>query len=198
VRVIAATNRDLKAQVRRGRFREDLYFRLNVFPIELVPLRERPDDIAPIAVHLLQEATRKLNSGKLLLTEGDARRLAQYAWPGNVRELQNVIERAAILARNGRVRIDLPEAAGSIHAGRRAANGGGKPSILTEDDRRERDRANILSALEACNGKVFGRGGAAELLDLKPTTLAARIKTLGIRFERATNSAAQNPTPSSA
>ena len=113
VRVIAATNRDLKAQVRRGRFREDLYFRLNVFPIELVPLRERPDDIPLIAVHLLQEATRKLNSGKLLLTEGDARRLAQYAWPGNVRELQNVIERAAILARNGRVRIDLPEAAGS-------------------------------------------------------------------------------------
>jgi PAS domain S-box-containing protein len=198
VRVIAATNRDLKAQVRRGRFRQDLYFRLNVFPIELVPLRERPDDIAPIAVHLLQEATRKLNSGKLLLTEGDARRLAQYAWPGNVRELQNVIERAAILARNGRVRIDLPEAACSIHAGRRAANGGGKPSILTEDDRRERDRANILSALEACNGKVFGRGGAAELLDLKPTTLAARIKTLGIRFERATNSAAHNPTPGGA
>ena len=70
--------------------------------------------------------------------------------------------------------------------------------LLTEDDRRERDRANILSALEACDGKVFGRGGAAELLDLKPTTLAARIKTLGIRFERATNSAAQNPTPSGA
>jgi PAS domain S-box-containing protein len=185
VRVIAATNRDLKAQVRRGRFREDLYFRLNVFPIDLVPLRERPDDIPLIAVHLLQEATRKLNSGKLLLTEGDARRLAQYAWPGNVRELQNVIERAAILARNGRVRIDLPEGISAIQNGRRTPSNGGKISILTEDDRRDRDRANILSALEACNGKVFGRGGAAELLDLKPTTLAARIKSLGIRFERA-------------
>jgi formate hydrogenlyase transcriptional activator len=192
VRVIAATNRDLKAQVRRGRFREDLYFRLNVFPIDLVPLRERADDIPLIAVHLLQEATRKLNSGKLLLTEGDARRLAQYAWPGNVRELQNVIERAAILARNGRVRIDLPEGALAAQNGRRTASANGKISILTEDDRRDRDRANIISALEACNGKVFGRGGAAELLELKPTTLAARIKTLGIRYERAASSAARS------
>ena len=193
VRVIAATNRDLKAQVRRGRFREDLYFRLNVFPIDLVPLRERADDIPLIAMHLLQEATRKLNSGKLLLTEGDARRLAQYAWPGNVRELQNVIERAAILARNGRVRIDLPEGAAAAQNGRRTVSANGKISILTEDDRRDRDRANILSALEACNGKVFGRGGAAELLELKPTTLAARIKTLGIRYERAAASETRNP-----
>jgi formate hydrogenlyase transcriptional activator len=193
VRVIAATNRDLKAQVRRGRFREDLYFRLNVFPIDLVPLRERADDIPLIAVHLLQEATRKLNSGKLLLTEGDARRLSQYAWPGNVRELQNVIERAAILARNGRVRIDLPEGASAMTNGRRTASANGKNSILTEDDRRDRDRANILSALEACNGKVFGRGGAAELLELKPTTLAARIKALGIHYEHAAASETCNP-----
>lgn len=180
VRVIAASNRDLKAQARRGRFREDLYFRLNVFPIELVPLRERPDDIPLLAVHLLKEATRKLNAGNLNLTEADARRLAQYAWPGNVRELQNVIERAAILARNGRVRIDLPDAP-TLQSGR---SQNGKSAILTEDDRRERDRANILSALEASRGKVFGRGGAAELLDVKATTLAARIKALGIRYER--------------
>jgi PAS domain S-box-containing protein len=185
VRVIAATNRDLKAQVRRGRFREDLYFRLNVFPVDLVPLRERAEDIPLIAMHLLQEAGRKLNSGKLLMTEGDARKLAQYAWPGNVRELQNVIERAAILARNGRVRIDLPDVVPTAQAGRRTPAAAGKSSILTEEDRRDRDRANILSALETCNGKVFGRGGAAELLELKPTTLAARIKALGIRYERA-------------
>ena len=139
VRVIAATNRDLKAQVRRGRFREDLYFRLNVFPIDLVPLRERADDIPLLAVHLLKETTRKLNAGNLQLTEGDARRLAQYSWPGNVRELQNVIERAAILARNGRVRIDLPDVPTGLQSGRRAS--ASKQSILTEDDRRERDRA---------------------------------------------------------
>jgi PAS domain S-box-containing protein len=184
VRVIAATNRDLKAQVRRGRFREDLYFRLNVFPIDLVPLRERPDDIPLLAVHLLREVSKKINAGELRLTEGDARRLSQYSWPGNVRELQNVIERAAILARNGRIRIDLPDLAPAIQVGRRTT-AASKPSILTEDDRRERDRINIMSALEACGGKVFGRGGAAELLDIKPTTLTSRMKVLGIRYERA-------------
>jgi PAS domain S-box-containing protein len=184
VRVIAATNRDLKAQVRRGRFREDLYFRLNVFPIDLMPLRERPDDIPLLAIHLLREAARKLNVGPLHLTEADARRLAQYAWPGNVRELQNVIERAAILARNGRVRIDLPDVPGATQSSRRTPPSGGKLAILTDEDRRERDRANILSALDASGGKVFGRGGAAELLAVKPTTLAARIKALGIRYER--------------
>jgi transcriptional regulator with GAF, ATPase, and Fis domain len=178
VRVIAATNRDLKALARRAKFREDLYFRLNVFPIDLVPLRERPDDIPLLAMHLLDGACRKLRTGELRLTEADARRLTQYAWPGNVRELQNVIERAAILARNGRVRIDLPE---SPAGGRRAPAAG---KILTDDDRRERDRTNIMAALEASGGKVFGQGGAAELLDVKPTTLASRIKTLGIRTER--------------
>ena len=184
VRVIAATNRDLKAMVRRGRFREDLYFRLNVFPIDLVPLRERSDDVPLLAVHLLDRACKRLKTGELRLTEADARRLAQYAWPGNVRELQNVIERAAILARNGRVRIDLPDL--TTGTGRRAMAANGKPTILTEDDRRERDRINIMAALEACGGKVFGRGGAAELLDVKPTTLASRIKALGIEVERGT------------
>jgi PAS domain S-box-containing protein len=184
VRVIAATNKDLKAQVRRGGFREDLYFRLNVFPIELVPLRERVDDVPLLAVHVLRESARKLKTGDLRLTEGDARKLSQYSWPGNVRELQNVIERAAILARNGRVRIDLPEAGAAILSGRRTPAAVAGPSILTDDDRRERDRVNILAALEASGGKIFGHGGAAELLDVKPTTLASRIKTLGIRFER--------------
>jgi PAS domain S-box-containing protein len=190
VRVIAATNRDLKAQVRRGRFREDLYFRLNVFPVELVPLRERADDIPLLAIHLLRNACKKLKTGELRLTEGDARRLSQYPWPGNVRELQNVIERAAILARNGRVRIDLPEG-GAVTTGRRMQASAAKPTVLTDDDRRERDRINIMAALEACGGKVFGRGGAAEMLDVKPTTLASRIKTLGIRFERGTQAPEQ-------
>ena len=190
VRVIAASNRDLKSQARRGRFREDLYFRLNVFPVELVPLRERADDIPLLAVHLLREATKKLKTGELRLTEGDARRLSQYSWPGNVRELQNVIERAAILARNGRVRIDLPEGA-AMPNGRRIQASAAKPTVLTEDDRRERDRINIMAALDACGCKVFGRGGAAEMLDVKPTTLASRIKILGIRFERGTQVAEQ-------
>jgi PAS domain S-box-containing protein len=175
VRVIAATNRDLAVAVREKRFREDLYFRLNVFPIECSPLRERTDDIPPLAQHFLKAAANKLRITDPRLTEGDMRRLAQYSWPGNVRELQNVIEHAAILSRNGRIRIDLPS------GGMRATGGRNETSVLlTEDERRDRDRANILAALEACSGKVFGPGGAAELLQVRPTTLASRIKALGI------------------
>jgi transcriptional regulator with GAF, ATPase, and Fis domain len=133
---------------------------------------------------MLRESSRKLKTGgELRLTESDARRLAQYSWPGNVRELQNVIERAAIIARNGKVRIDLPEITSLAYAGKRAT-ASSRPIVLTDDDRRERDRINIMSALQASGGKIFGRGGAAELLDVKPTTLASRIKSLGIRFER--------------
>jgi len=180
VRVIAASNRDLDAAVRQGQFREDLYFRLNVFPIECVPLRERPDDIPPLARHFLQAVAHKLKIPDLRLTEGDMRRLMQYAWPGNVRELQNVIEHAAILARHGRLHIDLPaRGIGRLPPGRPDP-----ASLLTEDERRERDRANIVAALDACGGKVFGPGGAAELLNVKPTTLASRIKTLGIVVKR--------------
>ena len=130
VRVIAATNRDLKQEVQRGRFREDLYFRLNVFPVELVPLRERPDDIPLLAQHFLRARASKLKS-ELRLTEGDARRLTRYAWPGNVRELQNVIERAAILARNGRLRIDLPDLAVPFAGRRQPPEERGRPAVMT-------------------------------------------------------------------
>lgn len=179
VRVIAATNRDLAAAVREKSFREDLYFRLNVFPIDCVPLRQRVDDIPLLAQHFLKAAANKLKIGDPRLTEGDMQRLMQYAWPGNVRELQNVIEHAAILARNGRIRIDLPSAGMMRAAGRDNA-----ARLLTEDERRDRDRANIVAALDACGGKVFGPGGAAELLNVRPTTLASRIKVLGIEVKR--------------
>jgi formate hydrogenlyase transcriptional activator len=185
VRVIAATNRDLKHEVRHGRFREDLYFRLNVFPIESIALRERRDDIPLLAAHFLRGTSRKLKTSELRLTEGDMRRLTQYDWPGNVRELENIIERAAILARNGRVRIDLPEpGSGAKGIMPSKAPGEIRRPVLTDEERRDRDRANIIAALEVCGGKVFGRGGAAELLDVKPTTLASRIKTLGIQIQR--------------
>lgn len=178
VRIIAATNKDLRREVREGRFREDLYFRLDVFPIVSVPLRERPEDIPLLALHFLGGAQRKLKTEGLKLSEGDVARLRAYDWPGNVRELQNVIERAAILARNGRLFIALPESGrppASMPAP--AATGAG---ILTEAERRERDRASILAALETCRGRVSGPQGAAALLGLPPTTLASRMKTLGI------------------
>jgi PAS domain S-box-containing protein len=179
VRLIAATNRDLRREVREGRFREDLYFRLDVFPILSVPLRERPDDIPALALHFLKGAQRKLKVEGLTLSEGDMRRLTAYDWPGNVRELQNVIERAAILARQGRLFIDLPQSERS-RPPQPASAEPVRAGILTEGARRERDRASIEAALAAAGGKVSGPGGAAEILGVRPTTLASRIKTLGI------------------
>jgi DNA-binding NtrC family response regulator len=119
------------------------------------------------------------------LSEGDARRLSRYDWPGNVRELQNVIERAAILAQNGRLRIDLPDSSGAQPApGSARVKADARPAVLTASEMRAHERANILAALQACAGKVFGAGGAAEMLDIKPTTLASRIKALGISNAR--------------
>ena len=131
VRLIAATNRDLKQEVQRGRFREDLYFRLNVFPVESVPLRERREDIPLLAQHFLNSESKALKS-ELRLSEGDARRLSRYDWPGNVRELQNVIERAAILAQNGRLRIDLPDASGvQPSPGAPRVKADSRPAVMT-------------------------------------------------------------------
>ncbi|KIZ42919.1 MULTISPECIES: sigma 54-interacting transcriptional regulator [Rhodopseudomonas] len=187
VRLIAATNRNLKQEVARGRFREDLYFRLNVFPIESVPLRERREDIPLLAQHFLSSENKELKSG-LRLSQGDARRLARYDWPGNVRELQNVIERATILAQNGRLRIDLPETPGGHPApGTNRHKGDAAPAVMTVSELRDLERANILAALRACKGKVFGDDGAAAMLDIKPTTLASRIKALGIAAPRPTH-----------
>jgi PAS domain S-box-containing protein len=183
VRLIAATNRDLAHEVKEGRFREDLYFRLNVFPIESVPLRERVEDIAMLASHFLQRVGKRLNLPDLRLTHGDIRRLSAYSWPGNVRELENVIERAAILARGGRLALDLPATEPEhprVSIPMSQATPGGDSAVVTDEERRRRDRQNLVEALRACNGKVFGPGGAAELLGVKPTTLASRIKSLGI------------------
>ena len=180
VRLIAATNRDLKLEVQRGRFREDLYFRLNVFPIESVPLRERREDIPLLAQHFLMSERTEPKSG-LRLSEGDVRRLSRYDWPGNVRELQNVIERAAILAQNGRLRIDLPDAPGPKPAtGGERQSSDERPAVITSTELRDLERSNIQAALTACNGKVFGANGAAAMLDVKPTTLASRMKALGL------------------
>jgi len=184
VRLVAATNRDLKDEVRRGRFRSDLYFRLNVFPISATPLRERPEDIPLIAQHMLTGAAHRLGVPEPRLTEGDVRRLVRYGWPGNVRELENAIERGVILAQRGRLRLDLSESdeATPIEVSALVA-----PTTTTlerrprsEVERRADDRAEIMEALALCGGKIFGVGGAAELLGLRPTTLASRIKAYGI------------------
>src|SRR3954470_10758678 len=171
VRIVGATNRELRAEAEAGRFRQDLYYRLSVFPVELPPLRKRPEDVALLAEHFLALAARKLGRPVPRLTLAAVRQLQQYAWPGNVRELQHVIERAVITAENGRLAIDLPtgETGGpspSARPGPAAAS-----RVLTDAEVRKLEADNIRAALKQANGKVSGPGGAAELLGLKPTTL---------------------------
>lgn len=182
VRVIAATNRDLRREVQLGRFREDLYFRLNVFPIGSISLRDRREDIPLLAQHFLMSDGKALKAN-LRLSEADVRKLSHYHWPGNVRELQNVIERATILSRKGRLWIDLPD---SPHQTVQpvAAHPAVHAPILTDGELRAQEKANILAALKAAGGKVSGEGGAAELLAIKPTTLASRIKALRIDVKK--------------
>nr|WP_240795319.1 sigma 54-interacting transcriptional regulator [Pseudomonas psychrotolerans] len=178
VRIVAATNRNLREEVQAKRFREDLYFRLNVFPIHSPALRERPEDIAPLALHFISDIGKRLNRPGRRLRAADLARLQRYAWPGNIRELQNVIERALITAQDHQLSIDLPDE-GSGTAPRRVALAP-SATILTDAQLRELERENTQAALRACQGKLFGKDGAAQLLGMKPTTLASRLKRLQI------------------
>ena len=190
VRIVAASNRDLDVEKKEGRFREDLYYRLNVFPIRVPPLRERSEDIAALAQHFLQQlgGRRRPDGGELRLTEADLARLESYHWPGNVRELQNVMERAVITADRGRLGLDLPEAESSpplpaVGGGVGVAGAEGRdgaPSVVPEEEVERWRRENIQAALERADGKIYGEDGAAALLGVPPTTLASRIKKLGI------------------
>jgi transcriptional regulator with GAF, ATPase, and Fis domain len=185
VRIVAATNRDLQAEVDAGRFRQDLYYRLGVFPIELPPLRERIADIAPLAEHFLRGSQRRAER-PLRLDRHDMRQLEAHSWPGNVRELQNVMERARIVAVDGLLRFDgLGAAVAGPSARRRVPAPALAPTaVKTREQLRNEERINLESALAQCGGKVFGPGGAAQLLGMKPTTLASRLRALGIRRER--------------
>jgi transcriptional regulator with GAF, ATPase, and Fis domain len=188
VRIIGATNRDLKKAVAAGRFREDIYYRLHVFPIHVPPLRERRDDIPLLARHFVDLSAKELKCPKPRLTRAAITRLQGYHWPGNVRELRNVVERAIILARGGMLNFDLPMTASSSAAptrsAPRAAAGVGpkpEPPYLTEAELEGRERENLLVILKKANWKIKGPNGAAELLGVKPTTLFSRMKKMGIR-----------------
>lgn len=179
VRVIAATNRDLKQEVKEGRFREDLYYRLSVFPIHLVPLRERLGDIEPLTRHFVNRFSRKMRCGLLEVTEEDIQTLKNYSFPGNIRELENIIERAMILSRCDDLRISLPQVLSRMIVGQEAALSELK-RIMTQKELKDLERENIVRALQATGYKIYGENGAAELLDSKPTTLMSRIKSLKI------------------
>lgn len=180
VRVIAASNRNLKEEAAAGRFRMDLYYRLNVFPIEVAPLRRRKEDLLPLASLFLQRATQRLMRPQMGLTQIDLLQLENYDWPGNVRELQNIIERAVIISTGNRLRLDLEKTKPAPEPMQPIPIDKYQDNILTEPEIRLLERQNIESALKQCNGRIYGPQGAANLLCLPPTTLSARIKKLEI------------------
>lgn len=180
VRIIAATHRDLKKEVEAGRFRQDLFYRLVVFPLDIPPLRERREDIPKLAAHFVRMTARKMNRPTPRLSQAQADQLAAYHWPGNIRELQNTVERAVILAQNGPLQFELPQGDSPRSTPAKPPLDASTP-ILTREDWKRKERESIAAALQQSAGKVFGPGGAAERLNMKPTTLASRIKALGIR-----------------
>jgi transcriptional regulator with GAF, ATPase, and Fis domain len=178
VRVIAATNRDLESAVREGKFRQDLYYRLSVFPLRLPPLRERDDDVVQLASAMSAKLARAMGKTIAPLGATDVAALRSYSWPGNVRELRNVVERAIITSRTGRLDLDrvLPASDPSPQAGTPRAG-----EVLTERQLRQIERDNLVAALERAGGRISGDGGAAQLLGLSPSTLKSRMKALDVR-----------------
>ena len=174
VRIIAATNRDLRRDVREGRFRSDLYYRLNVFPIDVPPLRDRREDIPLLVWHFIQARGRGLGRTIHRIPKAAMAALQAYDWPGNVRELQNVIERAMILSEGAVLRIE--EALGSAASERGSGERRRHPESL-----RDTERAHIVEVLERCQWTIEGRGQAAERLGLNPSTLRNRMRKLGIK-----------------
>jgi len=170
-RLIAATNRDLAAEVAAGNFREDLFFRLNVIPITLPPLRERREDIILLARHFWGRFSHKYNRRDVEMTGEDEALLNAYDWPGNIREMQNVMERAVLLSAGGRLHLDLPTASRT-----NAANP--FEDLPTIDDLQRRYISHVLNKTD---GKMSGPGGAAEILGMKRTSLYNRMKKLGLR-----------------
>jgi transcriptional regulator with GAF, ATPase, and Fis domain len=202
VRVLAATNRDLLKEVEAGRFRQDLYYRLAVYPITLPPLRDRRQDLAQLAPHLLGRICRRLRRAELSLTPDHLAELARRPWAGNVRELLNVLERAVISTERGEpLQLPLSDAAaapppprarsGAFEAAavpalegppRSSANDEAPAGVLPDLEMRRRERENLTRALERCQGRIYGPEGAAALLGMKPTTLASRLKRLHLRM----------------
>jgi transcriptional regulator with GAF, ATPase, and Fis domain len=170
VRIIAATNRDLGQAVLDGKFRADLYHRLNVFPIEVPPLRERREDIPPLAWAFVDAIGRRMGKTIKNIPRRTMDQLQRYGWPGNVRELSNVIERAMILTTDDTLRVELPSVA--------------QAAAVPRMTLKESQRAQILRVLEECGWRIRGATGAAQILGLKPTTLEARMAKLGIKRDK--------------
>jgi transcriptional regulator with GAF, ATPase, and Fis domain len=187
VRLIAATNRDLPHEVSRHRFRQDLYYRLSVFPIHLPPLRERVEDIPELTAHFVKASSARIGVPAAVITRQHLDALRRYSWPGNIRELQNVVERAVILSRGGPLRLDLalPPGKSDMAPSRIAEQDLASPTdFVTVGEFRQRERQNLFAALVKAGWKIYGRDGAATLLGMKPTTLVSRMKALAIERPR--------------
>ena len=187
VRVIAATNRDLPADVRSGRFRSDLFYRLNVFPIEVPALRERAEDISLLANHFMQRMTRKLGKPLERIAPATLTQLNRYSWPGNIRDLQNTIERAAVLATGSELIVDWdlgPPAVSAAASSVTAAGEAEQPPPRSADAEHQSleaiEREHIIATLRKTRGVVEGPHGAAHLLDMNPSTVRFRMKKLSI------------------
>ena len=177
VRLIAATNRDLRRAVAKGRFRDDLYYRLNVFPVIVPPLRERPEDIPLLAWEFVRGLSESMGKPIKHIAEESMTALLTYPWPGNVRELRNLIERAMILAQGPTLHVALgPEPMPATQKTRREI-----PLMAPASTLAARECDHIRQVLEQTGWRIRGSGGAAERLGIKPTTLESRMKRLGLR-----------------
>ena len=179
VRIIAATNKDLLTEVDKGNFRADLYYRLNVVPIQLPPLRERLDDLPHLASYLLQQIADRFDCAAPNISRAALKRMSEYDWPGNIRELVNVLERGLIAGKYQQVRID-------IHQGEQRTQNKmqqeASSTYMSEADMQQLERNNLINVLTAAEWRISGKDGAADLLGIKPTTLSSRIKKY--RIER--------------
>lgn len=182
VRIIAATHRNLFDLIKENKFREDLYYRLNVFPLEVPPLRDRNNDVVLIANTFINKFAKRNGKRITPLTEEQKLLLKSYRWPGNIRELQNIMERAVIVAVDGR--LDLNTMLGSKPSKTITATEPGEERILTKDEFLEFEKQNIMRALKAANWKVSGKNGAAALLQMVPSTLSSRVAALGIKMPK--------------
>lgn len=184
VRIVAATNQDLEAQVRSGKFREDLYYRLSVFPIKVPSLRERMEDIAPLAMHFIDLTCKEFCREPLKLSRQQVDMLKRHSWPGNIRELKNVIERSVILSTGSRINLDLTLNLANIEEQPQIKIQAEPGEFMTDAEIRKIEKSNMISALRTANWQVWGEGGAAQLLGIKPSTLNYRMKVFGIRKEK--------------
>lgn len=185
VRVISATNQDLKVLVENNKFREDLYFRLNVFPIHSPTLRERNEDLPLLVTHFMNKVCNRINMPQPQISMAQMQYIEQYNWPGNIRELENIIERQIILAKGNKISFEFLAQENNTNSRIKPENN--SQLLMSAQEHKTLEKSNLERALSQCKGKIYGVGGAAEVLGLKPTTLSSKLKKYGINRQAYTH-----------